>query len=308
MKLLDEAESFVKKYDGAADGRLIAAMYPSTVDKVSAELQREVRARADQLKCVVSIYAAQWVVEFQNMVRMYAKTPIEFLHETGLLGSDLIIGHGWAISGHPLLAYPPVGAGDLKLLAESGATVSHDPLVFVKRGNKMHSHTRYLEAGVNLGIGCYTSPQDMLNEMRMASYTSKLADWSCFSGTSAEIHSSATLGGAKGIGRTDLGRIAVGAIADIAIVNMQTINNVPCRDPVKALVNSATREDVTHVIVDGKLVIDDGKLLVIDEAKLMEHVQNTTQAIWDRIPENHYLGQNSDMVSPQSYEPWEPDQ
>lgn len=308
LKLLDTAEQFVKKYDGAADGRLIAGLYPSTVDKVSAELQEAVRAKADQLKCPVTIHAAQWVVEFQNMLRMYAKTPIEFLHETGLLGPDLIIGHGWAIAGHPLLAYPPAGEGDLKILSESGATVSHDPLVFIKRGNKMHSHTRYLDAGINLGIGCDTSPQDMLNEMRMASYTSKLADWSCFSGTAAEIHTSATLGGARAIGRNDLGKIAPGATADIAVINMQTLNNVPCRDPVKALVNSATREDVTHVIVDGKLVIDEGKLLVIDEEKLVEQVQKTTQAIWDRIPENHYLGQHSDAVSPQSYEPWEPDQ
>ena len=308
MKLLDEAEKFVKKYDGAADGRIIAAMYPSTVDKVSAELQKAVREKANQLKCPVSIHAAQWVVEFQNMLRMYAKTPIEFLHETGLLGPDLIIGHGWAIAGHPLLAYPPEGEGDLKILAESGASVSHDPLVFLKRGNKMHSHSQYLAAGVNLGIGCDTSPQDMLNEMRMASYTSKLADWSCFSGTAAEIHSSTTLGGARAIGRNDLGLIAPGATADIAIINMETLNNVPCRDPVKALVNSATREDVTHVMVDGNLIIEDGELLVIDEAKLVSQVQKTTQAIWDRIPENHYLGQHSDVVSPQSYTPWEPDQ
>lgn len=308
LRLLDEAEQFVKKYDGAADGRVIAALYPSTVDRVSATLQRAVRAKADMLKCPVTIHAAQWVVEFQNMIRMYAKTPIEFLHETGLLGPDLVIGHGWAIAGHPLLAYPPAGEGDLKLLADSGATVSHDPLVFVKRGNKMHSHTRYLEAGVNLGIGCDTSPQDMLNEMRIASYTSKLADWSCFSGTAAEIHTSATLGGARGIGRKDLGRISPGATADIAIINMQTINNVPCRDPVKALVNSATREDVTHVIIDGRLVVDEGRLMVIDEKKLVEQVQKITQAIWDRIPENHYLGQHSDVVSPQSYEPWSPNQ
>lgn len=307
-KLLDKATEFVKKYDGAADGRIIAALYPSTVDKVSKELQKAVREKANQFKCPISIHAAQWVVEFQNMIRMYAKTPIEFLHETGLLGPDLIIGHGWAIAGHPLLAYPPEGEGDLKLIADSGATVSHDPLVFIKRGNKMHSHTKYLEAGVNLGIGCDTSPQDMLNEMRLASYTSKLADWSCFSGTAAQIHTSATLGGARAIGRNDLGKIAPGATADIAIINMQTLNNVPCRDPVKALVNNATREDVTHVIVDGKLVIDKGKLQTIDEEKLVKQVQETTQAIWDRIPENHYQELPSDKVSPQSYTPWEPDQ
>jgi len=308
LKMLDKAEEFVKKHDGAINGRLIAAIYPTTVDKVSGPLQKAIREKANELKCPISIHAAQWVIEFQNMIRMYAKTPIQYLAETGLLGPDLIIGHGWAIPGHPLLGYPPEGEGDLKLLAESGATVSHDPLVFIKRGNKMHSHTKYLKAGVNLGIGCDTSPQDMLNEMRMASYTSKLADWSCFSGSSAEIHSSATLGGARAIGRNDLGRIAPGALADIAVINMETLNNVPCRDPVKALVNSATREDVTHVMVDGKLVIDDHELLVVDEAKLVADVQKTAQAIWDRIPENHYLGYHSDLVSPQSYLPWEPDQ
>ena len=304
LKRLDEAEKFIKKYDGAIDGRLIGALYPSTVDQVSEELQKAVRAKADELKVPVSIHAGQWVVEFQNMIRMYKMTPIEFLHHTGLLKSDLIIGHGWAIAGHPLLAYPEGDRSDLSLLAKSGATVSHDPLVFIKRGNKMHSHTRYLNAGVNVSIGCDTSPQDMLNEMRMASYVTKIAEWSCFSGTAKEIYNSATLGGAKGIGRTDLGRLAEGCLADIAIIDMETINNVPCRDPVKNLVNSATRSDIAYVLVNGEVVVENGKLLTIDEKKLVKQVQKTTEEVWDRIPENHYQGLTSDEVSPQSFQLW----
>jgi cytosine/adenosine deaminase-related metal-dependent hydrolase len=303
---LDEAENFVKKYNGAIDGRLIGALYPSTVDQVSEELQKAVRVKANELNVPVSIHAGQWVVEFQNMIRMYKMTPVEFLQYTGLLGSDLIIGHGWAIAGHPLLAYPEVGGSDLEILAMSGATVSHDPLVFIKRGNKMHSHSRYLNAGVNVSIGCDTSPQDMLNEMRMASYVTKLAEWSCFSGTAREIYNSATLGGAKGIGRPDLGRLEAGALADIVVVDMQTINNVPCRDPVKNLVNSASRSDVTHVIVNGKIVIENGVLLTIDEERLVEEVQRTTEAVWNRIPNNHYLSLTSDEVSPPSLRPWDP--
>lgn len=304
LKKLDEAEKFVEKYDGAIDGRLIAALYPSTVDQVSEGLQRAVREKADELKVPVSIHAAQWVVEFQNMLRMYRKTPVEFLKHTGLLGPDLVIGHGWAIAGHPLLAYPEVGGSDLAILAESGATVSHDPLVFLKRGNKMHSHTKYLDAGVNVSIGCDTSPQDMLNEMRMASYVTKLADWSCFSGTAREVYTSATLGGARGIGRDDLGKIAVNCLADIAVIDMETINNVPCRDPVKNLVNCATRSDVEYVIVNGEIVVEDGALTTVDEGELVREVQRTTEAVWSRIPENHYLNQTSDEVSPQSLQPW----
>jgi cytosine/adenosine deaminase-related metal-dependent hydrolase len=240
------------------------------------------------------------------MLRMYRRTPIEFMHDTGLLGPDLIIGHGWAVAGHPLVAYPPVGGGDLALLAESGATVSHDPLVFAKRGNKMHSHSGYLRAGVNVSIGCDTSPQDMLNEMRVASLMSKVADWDCFSGSAREIFNSATLGGAHGLRRDGLGRLAPGALADLAVVDMETLNNVPCRDPVKGLVNNATRADVRYVIVNGEMVVDDGVLLTVDEAKLVQEVQRATEAIWDRIPENHYLGLGSDEVSPQSFKPWDP--
>jgi 5-methylthioadenosine/S-adenosylhomocysteine deaminase len=309
FKQLEEAEQFIIDYDGAADGRIIGALYPSTVDQVSENLQKAIREKADELKCPISIHAAQWVVEFQNMIRMYKMTPIEFLNHTGLLKKDLIIGHGWALAGHPLLAYPPVqGTNDFSLLAKSGATVSHDPLVFIKRGNKMHSHSKYLKEGINVSIGCDTSPQDMLNEMRLASYTSKLADWSCFSGSSQEIFNSATLGGAKALGKIDLGKIAKGCIADLAIINMETINNVPCRDPVKNIVNASTRSDVEYVIINGEVIVDKGKLTTINENKLVRDVQKTSEAVWDRISDNHYLGLSSDEVSPQSYLPWDPDQ
>jgi len=305
LKMLDEAERFAKRYEGALDGRLIPALYPDKVDTCSADLQRAVREKADELKIPISIHAGQWVVEFQNMLRMYRRTPVEFLHDTGLLGPDLIIGHGWAISGHPLVAYPPVDGGDLRILAESGATVSHDPVVFVKRGNKMHSHTGYLKAGVNVSIGTDTAPQDMLNEMRIASYVSKLADWDCHSGSSKEVFNSATLGGARGIGRADLGRIAPGALADIAVVDMSGVNAVPVRDPIRNLVNSCQRSDVKTVIVDGEVVVEDGRLLTIDQDELVKEVQRAAEGIWSRIPENHYLGWMADEVSPQSLKLWE---
>ena len=259
------------------------------------------------MKVPVTIHAGQWVVEFNNMLRMYRRTPIEFLSDTGLLAPDLIVGHGWAIAGHPLVSYPPVDGGDLGILVRSGATVGHDPLVFVKRGNKMHSQTAYLKAGVNVSIGTDTVPQDLLNEMRMASYMSKLADWDCHSGASKDIFNSATLGGANGLGRSDLGRLTPGALADITIVDMETFNGVPYRDPIKNLINSNQRSDVKWVIVDGKIVVENGKLTTIDERKLLRDVQMAGEDIWARIPEHHYLKQTADEVSPLSFKLWEED-
>jgi cytosine/adenosine deaminase-related metal-dependent hydrolase len=305
LERLERAAKYVEDYRGALNGRIIPSMYPDKVDVCSGDLQRAIREKANELKCPISIHGGQWVVEFQNMLRMYRRTPMEYLHDTGLLGPDLIIGHGWAIAGHPLLAYPSVGEGDLKILADAGATISHDPVVFAKRGNKMHSHSRYLAAGVNVSIGTDSSPQDILNEMRFASFSSKFADWDCHSGSSREIFNSATLGGAKGLQRYDLGRIAPGALADIAIVDMMCVNAVPVRDPIRNLVNCMNRSDVKTVIVDGEIVIEDGKLLTADLEKIVKDVQKSCEAIYERIPDNHVLGKTADEASPPSYRDWE---
>ncbi len=301
---LEKAERFIERYRGALNGRLMPMLYPMQVDTCSVELLRAVRAKAAELEVPITIHAGQWVVEFQNMIRMYRRTPMEFLHDTGLLGPDLIVGHGWAITGHPWVVYPATDGGDLRLLAESGATVSHDPVVFVKRGIMMHSHTKYLRAGVNVSIGTDTAPQDMLNEMRIASYVTKLADGDCHSGSSKEIFNSATLGGAKGLGRPDLGRIAPGALADIAVVNMASLNAVPVRDPIRNLVNCAQRNDVQTVIVDGKIVVENGRITTVDEEKLVDEVQRAGERIWSRLPEYHYKHMSADEVSPQSLKPW----
>jgi 5-methylthioadenosine/S-adenosylhomocysteine deaminase len=302
---LAEAVSFIERYDGAHGGRLKGAIYPSSPLNTSLRLMGMVKEAADKLDCPVSMHAGEWVLEFQNMLRMYGKTPVEVIEESGLLSKRLIIGHGWAVSGHPLLGYPARGGGDLSLLAESGATVSHDPVVFVKRGNRLHSHSAFLRAGVNVSIGTDTAPQDMLNEMRIASYVSKLADWDYSSGTSREIFDSATLRGAKALGRADIGRLAKGALADITIVDMTTINNVPCRDPIRNIVNSTQRSDVRLVMVDGDVLAENGKLVREDERSLAKEVQRVSESIYDRLPDNHPFKRSADEVSPPSLRSWE---
>jgi 5-methylthioadenosine/S-adenosylhomocysteine deaminase len=195
-------------------------------------------------------------------------------------------------------AYTSTGLSDLGLIAQAGATVSHDPVVFVKRGNKLPSHSAYLLAGVNVSIGTDTAPQDMLNEMRIASYVSKLADWDFTSGKSREIFDSATLRGALALGRNDLGRLVPGALTDIAVIDMMTINNVPCRDPIRNLINSTQRSDVRHVMVDGEFLVEDGKFTRIDERRLAEEVQRVTDKVYDRLSKHHPSKKTADEISP----------
>jgi hypothetical protein len=70
-------------------------------------------------------------------------------------------------------------------------------------------------------------------------------------------------------------------------------------------VNCAQRGDVRTVIVDGKTLVDNGRLLYVDEERLVREVQEAGERIWSRIPEVHHFKRTADEVSPQSFKPWE---
>ena len=141
--------------------------------------------------------------------------------------------------------------------------------------------------------------------MRIASYVSKLADWDYSSGTSREIYDSATLRGAKALGRSDIGRLAKSSLADVTIVDMSSINNVPCRDPIKNIVNSTQCSDVRLVMVNGEILVENGKLVKEDERRLAREVQRVSESIYSRLPDNHPFKKSADEVSPPSLRNWE---
>jgi len=86
---------------------------------------------------------------------------------------------------------------------------------------------------------------------------------------------------------------------------METINNVPCRDPIRNLVNCSQRSDVQTVIVDGEVLLEEGKLLHVDEVRLVRDVQRATEKVWSKIQEHHHYGRTADEISPQSLKGWE---
>jgi len=101
FKGLDECVGFIKDYDGSAEGRIRCLLGPSTADACSPALLRESRKHADEMGVGLQTHVSQSVVEFQEIMRRYGRTPIEFLHDVGLLGPDLIAGHSILIDQAP---------------------------------------------------------------------------------------------------------------------------------------------------------------------------------------------------------------
>src|SRR4030095_12407055 len=98
-------------------------------------------------------------------------------------------------------------------------------------------------------------PQSVIEAMRWAAVVSKMAERQTEATTAAHVFDAATLGGARALGRDDLGRIAPGARADLVRWKASSWRMTPLRDPVKNIVYNASDEDVDRVYVNGRLVV-----------------------------------------------------
>jgi len=302
---LDRAKAFIGKHAGSYEGRIQGMLFPYQVDTCSPTLLRATRKAADELGVGIEIHAGQNLLEFHEILRRHTMTPVEYLADTGLLGPDAIVGHCIISTAHHLAALP--AGRDLEILARTGASVAHCPLVFARRGNALESFAKYRRAGINVGLGTDTYPRDLISEMRWASNLCKIVERDFTVATAADVFSAVTLGGARALRRDDLGRLAPGAKADIVLIDMRSFRMGPYRDPIKALVQCGTADDVDRVIVDGKTVVQDGHVVGLDEVALLAAAQVEAERLWGTVPEWHWQGLTAEQLSPQSFPPLESD-
>jgi 5-methylthioadenosine/S-adenosylhomocysteine deaminase len=296
------ARAWIEKNDGAAGGRVRGILVPREVETASLDvLQMTVRA-ADELKLPMATHAAYSVIEFYEVVKEHMKTPIELLDELGMLRPTLNIGHGNFISDNPNLNYSV--HADLARMGRAGVSVSHCPINILRRGRTLDSWQRYRDAGVNLCIGSDTYPRDMIMNMRQASYLGKVMSHSYLAASAAEVFEAATLGGARSVGRDDLGRLSPGALADIIIIDLtgrDTLRYGPVRDPVKSVVECGVGDDVDTAIVDGRVVMEGGVIAGVNFAQLRQDAQTAGERIWDTLAEWDPLGRAHEDACPWSY-------
>src|SRR5262249_7881370 len=247
----------------------------------------------------IQIHATINLFEFHTVMQRERCTPIELLKKIGFLDPEVSLSHCIFISGHSWLAYPY--GDDLKIIADSGASVVYSPLKCLKLGITMESFDKYLKAGINMGIGTDTFPKDIISDMRYAALASRVAEKSFMAGHPRDGFNPLTLGGAKMLGAGDLGRLPKEAEADIMIVNLKDIAFGAVRDPIRSLMETAVSRDVRTVIVDGETLVDDGKYLRLNEEELLEKVQAKGGEIWDSVPRWHWTEKSIDEVVPPAF-------
>jgi cytosine/adenosine deaminase-related metal-dependent hydrolase len=296
---LARAIDYVKKYDGAHDGRVRAMLCPGQMDTCTVDLLREARRAADELGVPMQLHTAMNLREFHKILEETGKTPIQLLDSIGFLKPRTGLGHCLFHNAHSWCHYPY--GDDLKLLGDSGATVVHAPYKYAKMGIHLESFHRYRERGINIAIGTDTYPQDIVHEMRWAQMVGRLADGSFSSVKPRDVFDAATLGGARHVGRDDIGRLAPGVKADIIVVDLLRIHYGAVHDPIKALVETGSGADVETVIVDGQTLVENGTPTRVDEAALLKAVQEEGERLWAAVPDWHWAAKPLDEVVPPSY-------
>ena len=302
MKGLEIALDFIAKHDGDCDGRVRGILVPREVETSSVELLEATLKHADAKNLPMATHAAYSVLEFQDIVRDHLMTPVELLDKIGMLRTTLNIGHGNFIADNPNLNYS--GGRDLKLMGCNHASISHCPINIARRARTLDNWDKYRDAGVNISIGSDTYPRDMILNMRTASYMGKTMAHDYFAAPAGDVYAAATLGGARSLGREDLGRLAPGAKADVVIVDFAGRNSLrygPVRDPIKSLVECGVGDDVDTVIVDGKVCMEGGQIPGIDIAKLAADAQTAGEEVWRTLPDWDPLGRTADEASPWSF-------
>jgi 5-methylthioadenosine/S-adenosylhomocysteine deaminase len=144
--------------------------------------------------------------------------------------------------------------------------------------------------------------------MRWAAVISKTVERRTQATGAADVFDAATLGGARALGRDDLGRIAPGARADMLFWRANGWGMTPLRDPIRNIVFNAQAEDIAEVYVDGALVCRDGHVQGTDEARILAALQAAGERMWPRMAEFDWAGRSADELSPPSYAPWSADE
>jgi guanine deaminase len=208
-------------------------------------------------------HVAESKVQVVAGYQRYGSTLATHMDELGLVNERFTVAHGvW------------LDDDDMKRLGDRGASVAHNPGSNMRLGSGLADVRGMLNRKVNVGVGTdganCADNQNMYEAMRLASLVSKVQgpDWQKWL-TTKEALLAATEGSARALGmEKQIGRIATGYKADIVFLDLHHINWIPMNDPVNALVHTEDGTGVHSVMIGGRMIVENRKLLTVDLAAL----------------------------------------
>ncbi len=204
-------------------------------------------------------HASENQAEVDDVRAQFGKTPVELLADYQLLDRGTVLAHCVKLQDH-----------EIAMLSESGTSVAHCPESNLKLGSGIARIADMIGAGVNVCIGtdgaASNNDMDLLGEIRTAALLQKGYNENPELLTTMQAMQMATINGAKAYGMDkDLGSLEPGKRADIVIIDFDKSHLTPCHDVLAHLVYAVNKADVDTVFIDGKIHLENGALLTLDE-------------------------------------------
>jgi 8-oxoguanine deaminase len=198
------------------------------------------------------------VVDTQFCRDRYGMTPWQFL-----------VRHGWAQPRVWLAHMVDVDVAELPDIAAAGVGIAHLVAPDLRMGWGTAPVRAMLDAGVTVGFGTTGSASNdganLLGDLRIAALVHRVGDDPTRWLAARELLTMATRGSAACLGRPELGRVEVGAAADLAAWDLDAVDRVGVDDPLVGLLLCGLSDRATFVAVGGRVVVDDGRLVTLDE-------------------------------------------
>lgn len=217
---------------------------------------------AEQLNTPIHTHLHETRDEIRINLESHGVRPIERMLQLGLLGPNLIAVHMVHLTEH-----------EIKLVHQYGCHVAHCPSSNMKLASGFAPIASLLEQGINVGLGtdgaASNNRLDMFEEMRQAALLAKAVSGKADALPAHQALRMATLNGANALGLGEItGSLAIGKAADITAVDFSDLNLAPCYDPVSHLIYTASREQVSHVWVNGRMLLQDKELTTLNKFEL----------------------------------------
>lgn len=274
----DEVRRLEKKYRG--HDRISVCMAPGIIWDHTDEGFREMRRTADELHMPITMHLVETPDDDAFSREKYGEDTIPHLEKLGVLGPDFIAVHCVYMRDE-----------DLETFKKYDVKVSHNPNSNMVLASGVARIPEMLEKGITVSLACDGSAsndtQNYLEVIKAASLMQKVYHRDPSLMPASTVLELATMGGAKTLGReSELGSIEAGKKADLVLFDPLSPWSAPVHDPVSALTYSCSPDNIKVVIIEGRVVLEDGHMTTVDEEKVIREAQR----LGTRLVEKSGLG------------------
>ena len=272
---IEESIALLEAWHGKADGRIRYCFAPRFAISCTRELLQKVAGLARTHGVMVHTHASENRTECELVQEESGLRNIAYLDSVGLTGRHVALAHCVHLS-----------VDEIETLKTTGTNVVHCPSSNLKLGSGIAPIAKLLEEGISVSLGAdgaaCNNRLDMFTEMRTAALLQKVLHGPEVLPANRVLRL-ATIDGANALGLdADVGSLEAGKKADLSLVRLNRLHTTPATEVVSALVYSSEADDVDTVIIDGRLVMRDRKLLTIDEPETIATSNSEAQKLQAR--------------------------